>query len=154
MLSDWLKYLMPLSSTSDCANKTIIVSYLHIACMAGINRNGEGAQKTRGEKERNACYKNQAILIMPTDFLRIELRQLLIPSPIRNWWTLWLTADFTWEFTSFTAQHELFNRNFVATSVHRNEPRGSLLQATFPSLPSSPLPNACYVGYLHMLSCT
>ena len=34
---------------------------------------GGGREKRRGQKGRNACYKNRAIRITPTDFRVIEL---------------------------------------------------------------------------------
>ena len=55
-------------------------------------------------------------------------------------------AGFTREFAMFTAQPELANRNFAAASVPKKW--GSLLQSFFPSLPSFPLPDTCYAGYL------
>ena len=56
------------------------------------------------------------------------------------------------EFTLFAAQRKLANRNLAAASVRRNEQRGVLLQVSFSSLPSSPLPNTryaflCSLGY-------
>ena len=93
-------------------------------------------KKERGEG-RNACYKNKAIRITLTDFLVIELCQLSICLPVRNQCMLLCMTDFTWEFTKFTTQHELANQNFVAASICRNEQKGSLLQASFPSLPDA-----------------
>ena len=63
---------------------------------------------------------------MPTDFLVIKLCQLSIQLclPIRNRHVLLPMADFTREFTMFTAQSELANQNFVAASLHRNEQKG------------------------------
>ena len=48
-------------------------------------------------------YKDWAIRITPTDFLVIKLCQLSIRSPMKNWCALSRMADFTWEFTMFTA---------------------------------------------------
>ena len=88
-----------------------------------VNKKGEG------ENGRNACYKNQAVrIIMPTDFQVIKLCQLSIQLclPIRNRHVLLPIADFTREFTMFTAQSELANRNVVAASLCRNEQKGAL----------------------------
>ena len=43
-----------------------------------------------------------------------------------------------------TTPRELADQNFAATSICRNEQKGVLLQASFPSLSSSPLPDSCY----------
>ena len=77
---------------------------------------------------------------MPTYFLVIELCQLSVHSPIRNWY------DFMPEFTLFTSQSKLANQNFAATSVCRNKQKGFLLHASFPSLPSFSPPDLCYTG--------
>ena len=53
----------------------------------------EGAQKRTREKGRNACYKNWAVRIAPTDFLVTELCQLSIRSSTRNWCTHLCMAD-------------------------------------------------------------
>ena len=70
---------------------------------------GRGLEKGEGGKGRNACYKNQAIRITPTDFLIIELCQRSIRSPIRNWRALLRMADFT-----------------AAAIVRKNEPTASV----------------------------
>ena len=122
--------------------------------VARHNGGGRGARKRWGGEGRNACYMNRGIRITPTDFLLIQLCQLSIRSQIRNWLTLWRTNDFTWEFTLFTDQRELSNRNFAVNSVRRNKQKGvsiagvPSLSPQFPS-PQSLLRRLVVARYLH-----
>ena len=61
---------------------------------------------------------------MPINFLVIKLCQLSMRSPIRNLCMLLYMADFTREFTMFTTQCKLANRNFAVSSICRNEQQG------------------------------
>ena len=73
--------------------------------------------------------KKRAIHIYARRFPGYEINEIEIGMPFLR------IADFMREFTMFTAQHELADWNFVAA-------RGkglSLLQASFPSISSSPL---------------
>ena len=68
--------------------------------------------------------------------------------PISNWRAFARTADSMREFTMFTAQRELANRNFAAASAGRNEQKGFFIAGVFPSLPISPFPDdTWYAGY-------
>ena len=116
---------------------------MHIANkLHGENKRdcGMGHWKGHGKKGRNACCKNQAIHSMPTDFLVIKLCQLSICSWIRNWHGLLCMADFTREFTMFTAQSEWANQNFVAVSLRRNEQKGIFCCKCFSLSPQFPYP--------------
>ena len=125
-----------------------------LSCVAAVNGSGESARKRRGGKGKEGLlYKNRAIVIRPTDFLVIELHvcQLSIRLQIRNAHPLLRMAVFTREFTMFTSQRELASRNFATASVRRNEQNWVFIAGAFPSLPSSPLPEADYAGYEFIL---
>ena len=118
---------------------------LYVRLRGRRKRGGEGgAKKEKGRSEETyASYKNRAIRITPADSLVIELCQLSIRPPIRKWLQLLRMADVTWEFTLLTAQRELANRFFCGRQgPQKMNKRAFLLQASFPSLPSSPHPDA------------
>ena len=124
------------------------LSWMLVACMAGVKKERKGVGKGRKGRWGNACYKNPVFCIMSTNFLVIRLCILSIYCQSIHQSECSVRLFVTWQFL------------FVCVNIYRVEKRvsvlsqsgfwppplaaemnkmGFLLQASLPLSPQSPL---------------